>query len=215
MDHKIRTNLIKAYDRYAQDRDKRDIHTWKIQEWDRFLALLKERQKKTLLEIGAGTGKLSESFKDSGLRVVSTDISFEMVKLCQKKGLSAFVMDFCSMAFPKESFDAIWALNCLLHVPKKELPEVLKGIQDVLRPAGLFYMGVYGGSESEGVWENDYYTPNRFFSSYLDGQIQEVVADFFEILYFKAIAIEQGHFQSMILERKPRKNTEKVLWEFV
>jgi len=46
MNYEMRTNFAKIYDRYAQDRDKRGIATWKIQERDHFLALLKEEQKK-------------------------------------------------------------------------------------------------------------------------------------------------------------------------
>ena len=126
-----------------------------------------------------------------------------MVKLCQQKGLSAFLMDFYNLGFCAVSFDAIWALNCLLHIPKKELPGVLQGIQDVLKPEGLFYMGVYGGRDFEGVWQEDFYTPKRFFSFYPDQRIQEIVEDFFEILYFKGISLEPGkaHFQSMILKK--------------
>jgi hypothetical protein len=88
-------------------------------------------------------------------------------------------------------------------VPRKELPEVLKGIRDVLKPEGLLYMGVYGGPDFEGIWEDDYYRPKRFFSFYPDQQIQEIVARFFQILYFRGIAVGEGknHFQSMILRK--------------
>jgi len=202
MDGVIGANLVEAYDRYAEDRDSRKLADWKIQERAHFLALLQEKRKKTLLEIGAGTGKDSRFFKDNGLEVIATDISSEMAKLCWQKKISALLMDFCNLGFIEESFDAIWALNCLLHVPKKELPEVLQGIQDVLKAGGLFYMGVYGGSEFEGIWQEDYYIPHRFFSFYPDQQIQKVVADFFEILYFKAIPVKEARFQSMILRKK-------------
>lgn len=205
MDSVIRANLVEAYDKYAEDRDSRKLADWKIQERAYFLGLLKEEQKETLLEIGAGTGRDSQFFRDNGLQVISTDISSEMVRLCHQKELSAFLMDFYNLGFRDRSFDAIWALNCLLHVPKKEFPEVLQGIQFVLKPTGLFYMGVYGGREFEGIWQEDFYTPKRFFSFYPDQRIQEVVSVFFEILYFKVVHLEEGkaHFQSMILRGKP------------
>ena len=62
MDHEMRTNFAKIYDRYAQDRDKRGITSWKIQERDRFLALLKEEQKKILLENNGVRLKYSSIF---------------------------------------------------------------------------------------------------------------------------------------------------------
>ncbi len=205
MKHNIKKSLIETYDQYAQDRDKGRTHEWKIQEQGRFMSLLKAERKRTVLEIGAGPGKMSQFFRDNGFEVTSTDISSEMIRLCREKDLPACVMDFCNMAFPDKSFDAVWALNCLLHVPKKELPEALESIRDVLKPTGLFYMGVYGGREFEGIWGEDYYTPKRFFSFYPDEQIKEVVGKLFGIQYFNVLDPGQDHFQSMIL-RKTREN---------
>jgi SAM-dependent methyltransferase len=201
MNPELKNNLVKTYDRYADDRDKREIAPWKIQEQDHFITILKEKQKKTLLEIGAGTGNDSALFQDRGFAVMSTDMSPEMVRFCREKGLSAFIMDFYHLGFREASFDAIWALNCLLHVSKEDLREVLQGIKTVLKPRGLFYLGVWGGIEFEGVWKDDSYTPQRFFAFYPDQRLQAVVADFFEVLYFRPIFIEgrELHFQSMIL----------------
>ncbi len=202
-DHKIKTDLVKAYDRYAQERDKREIAPWKMIERDHFLQILKEKQKKNVLEIGAGTGKDSRFFKDTGFTVISTDISFEMAKLCNEKGLFALVMDLHDLGFSEESFDAIWSMNCLLHVPKRELPGVLKGIRAVLKTRGLFYMGVYGGFDHQGPWQDDSYRPRRFFSLYADEALQDLLVDFFEILYFKTVPLNEKnvHFQSVILRK--------------
>jgi len=203
IDHKIKTDLAKAYDRYARERDKREIAPWKMRERDHFLAMLKEEQKKNILEIGAGTRKDSRFFKDSGFTVVSTDISFEMAKLCNEEGLLASVMDFYELGFSEESFDSIWAMNCLLHVPERKLPGVLKGIRAVLKIKGLFYMGVYGGFDHQGLWQDDSYRPRRFFSYYTDEALQDLLIDFFEILYFKTVPLDQKriHFQSVILRK--------------
>lgn len=57
------------------------------------------------------------------LQVVATDLSPAMVGFCRQKGLDAHVMDFLHLDFPAGSFDAVYALNCLLHVPNADLPE--------------------------------------------------------------------------------------------
>jgi SAM-dependent methyltransferase len=113
-------------------------------------------------------------------------------------------MEFLSLDFPAESFDAVYALNCLLHVPKKDLGSVLQTIQGMLKVGGLFYMGVYGNEDFEGIWELDEYVPKRFFSFYSDEGIQNVVSQYFEVIYFKAVPLENNdeHFQSMILQQK-------------
>ena len=104
----------------------------------------------------------------------------------------------------KISFDAVFALNCLLHVPKKDLPQVLQAIRTLLKPDGLFYLGLYGGKEYEGTWPEDEYEPKRFFSFHTDDQIRKVVTGLFKLLYFKCIPLEgerDFHFQSLILRR--------------
>jgi SAM-dependent methyltransferase len=126
-----------------------------------------------------------------------------MVRLCREKGLKAEVRSFDALGFADGSFDAVFALNCLLHVPKAELPGVLKEIRRVLKPDGLFYMGVYGGPDSEGVWENDSYVPKRFFAMYSDENLQKAVSGTFDIVYFNTEPLREGnpHFQSLVLKR--------------
>jgi SAM-dependent methyltransferase len=200
----VMDDLRYSYDRMAEERDQKEIASWKIEERNRFLSLLQREGKKKLLEIGAGTGIHGKVFHDTGLDVVCTDLSPEMVRLCQEKGLTAYVMDFLSLDFRACSFDAIYALNCLLHVPKQDLPNVLKVIQDLLRPGGLFYLGQYGGLEREGTWREDHYEPKRFFSFLSDDQIKETTTEFFQLLCFRQIPLqgEVGfHFQSLMLRR--------------
>lgn len=207
MNQEWKENLVKTYDRYALERDQSQIDPWKAEERERFLQMLKQAKKSTLLEIGAGTGRDGKFFHDHGFKVVCIDLSPEMVRLCKEKGLSAYVMDFCKLEFLNATFDAVWALNCLLHVTKEELPKVLQGIKAVMKPEGLFYLGIYGGPDSEGIWEEDYYQPQRFFSFYTDEQIQEVVAKHFDVLSFNTVPInETVHFQSMILQKRDSKS---------
>ncbi|MBZ0288383.1 MAG: class I SAM-dependent methyltransferase [Anaerolineae bacterium] len=198
-------SLRQTYDNHAAERNTYVLQDWKIAERAQFLAQLQAENKRRLLEIGAGVGKDSLFFKESGLDVVCTDLSPEMVAICQSKGLPAYVMDFLNLDFPDASFDAVYALNCLLHVPKTDLPNVLAEIHRLLKPSGLFFMGVYGGHNFEGIWPQDDYTPKRFFAFYTDEQIQSVVSAVFDLLYFKTIPVKGddiSHFQSMIL--KPR-----------
>lgn len=202
------TNYLRqSYDKTAVQRDQKGIADWKAAEREEFLIRLKEEKKETLLEIGAGPGRDSKFFQDNGLTVTCTDLSPEMVRLCQAKGLDAHVMDFAHLDFPIHSFDAIFALNCLLHVPKADLPAILHILHNLLKPDGLFYMGVYGGIDSEGLWEEDIQQPKRFFSFYTDEQMEEVVSKLFTVLSFKRIIVEQDtlhrpHFQSIVL--RPR-----------
>jgi SAM-dependent methyltransferase len=200
----IISDLRESYNRNAAERDNYGMEPWKIAERQHFLSLLQKENCQRLLEIGAGPGRDSQFFQNNRLDVVCTDLSPEMVALCQSKGLTAYTMDFLNLAFPDGTFDAVYALNCLLHVPKADFRSVLAAIRRILKPSGLFFLGVYGGYDHEGVWPEDTYTPKRFFSFYTDEHIQCITSEVFDILYFKAVPLEgdtESHFQSIILRR--------------
>jgi SAM-dependent methyltransferase len=200
----VRDNLRRAYDGAADRRDRHDKEPWKLAERAAFLRRLQRADCARMLEIGAGTGQDSVFFASHGLDVVATDLSAAMVARCRAKGLDAQVMDFSQLDFPAESFDAVHAMNCLLHVPNAELPAVLASVARVLRPGGLFFLGVYGGSEGagEGPAASDDHVPARFFSWRTDDQIVRYASESFEIVDFHiAQAGTQYRFQSLTLRR--------------
>ena len=200
----MKTNLILSYDHQAEQRNISEIEDWKIIERSEFLALLKSEYKQSLLEIGAGHGRDSKFFQENGFQVTCIDLSPEMVKLCRQKGLHAYVMDMVNLDFPDNSFDATYSLNSMLHLPKKELPIVLENIRRALKPNGLFFLGVYGGHDFEGIWETDSYRPKRFFSFHSDEKLQEVVTKSFELLSLKKVVThgdQNLYFQSLTLRK--------------
>ena len=207
MYNEILDSLRESYNHMAAAREKYEVDAFKIIERQHFLEVLQNQcdhyEKLNLLEIGAGPGKDSLFFQENGLEVICTDLSPEMVALCRSKGLNAHEMDFLHLDFPNASFDAIYALNCLLHVPKQDMPTVLNRIRGLLKPGGLFFMGVWGGYDFEGMRLADEYVPKRFFSFYADEGIQKVVSNVFDVAYFKTIQVswnQDTHFQSMILK---------------
>lgn len=201
----IRRRLQEAYDRQAAERDQFAKDAWKVDERDRFLSHLLEGRVRTLLEVGAGTGQDSVFFQTHGVQVTAVDLSSEMVQACRRKGLDAHQMDCGHLAFPDESFDAVWSMNCLLHVPKGDLSSVLNGIRRVMRDGGVFYLGVYGGVDLEGIWEEDHYAPPRYFSFHTDASIQQALERHFRVVSLRSVDYGHPvlHFQSLILQKTP------------
>ncbi|WP_202410111.1 class I SAM-dependent methyltransferase [Halobacillus litoralis] len=202
----LKKNLSEAYDRQSTQRNQTQTQDWKIHEREAFLQRLKGEKKQSLLEIGSGPGKDSLFFSQKGFDVHATDLSEEMVQRCREKDLKADVMSFDDLQFPEEHFHAVWALNCLLHVPKKNLPEILRGIHSVLKKDGLFYLGVYGGINHEGIWQGDFHDPKRFFSFYEDDTLESILTREFKLETFHKIPMEQSedgptHFQGVILRK--------------
>jgi SAM-dependent methyltransferase len=157
-----------------------------------------------IVDLGSGPEHQANYLQNNGCEVTCVDLSEEMVSICREKGLEAFAMDFHTLDFALESFDAVWTMNALLHVPKDSLLQVLKNIEGVLKPDGFMYMGLYGGYESEGIWENDTYRPQRFFSFCEDEHIQEKVSEVFDIEQFAVLPIEgmQTDYQSIIARKR-------------
>lgn len=194
------------YDKDAHGRNENALQPWKLKERDNFLQALKTQKAQTLLELGAGTGKDSLFFQNAGLDVTAIDLSSEMVKHCKAKDINASVMDFMKLEFPKTSFDSVYAMNSLLHTPKQNLPELLENIRKILKPEGLFFFGVYGGDNFEGIWQDDWTEPKRFFAYYQNDDLLELLEGVFELVSFREVQVERGaafHFQSLIL-KKPK-----------
>jgi SAM-dependent methyltransferase len=199
----VTTGLRAAYDRAADDRDQKEPEPWKQAYRQTFLDLVLSERGHRLLEVGAGPGKDSLFFQQAGLDVTAIDLSPAMVGLCRQKGLRAQAGDVREQGFRSAAFDAVYSMNCLLHVPKRELPAVLGEIQRVLKPTGLFYLGLWGGQDSEGPWADDAYEPKRFFSMHTDDGIRAAVAPFFDEVSFEATDHgSSGHFQRLILRRR-------------
>ena len=177
--------IRRFYNRDADGRDLQRKPDWKVQERDRFLTTLHEGNCQRLLELGAGTGQDSLFFQDNGLDVMATDVSPAMVEYCKSKGLNALEMDFLSLDFPAETFDALYAVNCLLHVPKLDFRRVMQKLHTLLKPGGVFYMGLYGGEDSEVIRNKE--LGGRLFISYSEASLIDEVEQLFAIDYFNRI----------------------------
>lgn len=202
----IRAGLLASYGAAgASTRDRFEKPRWKVTELAGFLRRLQQEGCRRLLEVGAGTGQDSAYFAAAGLDVTATDMSADMVSYCRAKGLDAHVMDFSRPDAGLGPFDVLYAMNCLLHVPNAEMPRVLESLRSLLRPGGLFFLGVYGGSGEEGPLADDEHVPPRFFSWRTDEQILEFAAAAFEVVDFHVVPLRPDgfRFQSLTLRRPP------------
>lgn len=203
----IKSNLREFYNIDAEQRNTRDTADWKIRVREQFYNRIKQGNKKTLLELGAGAGKDSQYFMDMGLEVTAVDMSSEMVRVCREKSIDAYELDFYNISTLNRKFDCIWAMNSLLHVPKVDLPEVLSSIDMVLDDNGLFFMGVYGGKDAERDFVLEEVTAiPRFFSYYTDSKLKEALSKFFDVIDFEHIDIGQNTdnllFQAVTMRKK-------------
>lgn len=85
---------------------------------------------KTTLETGCGTGLFSEYLVDYSKNFVGIDFSDEMIRIANaKQKMGHFlVADTQCLPFKSNSFDVVYSIRCLQHIPHYE-----KAIQEISR----------------------------------------------------------------------------------
>jgi SAM-dependent methyltransferase len=202
----IRKNLRSTYDLHVNERDGRSPWRRQVEERELFLSQMRSAGLETVLDAGAATGIDGRFFADNGIDVTCIDLSAGNVKAAQEKGLKAAEMDITKLTYANHSFDAAWSWNCLLHLPKVEWPVALAEISRVLKPNGLFFLGLFGGNNFEGVWEDDDYQPHRFYTFWTDDDLQNLVSKQFEIVDFHthrtSASAPAEHFQAVTCKQR-------------
>lgn len=80
----------------------------------------------------------------------------------------------------------------------------LHDFQKTLNYGGYFYMVLYGGESFKGIYEDDFYKPQRFFTFYENEEIISIVKEFFDVVNFENIKVENRRmrFQPILMKKK-------------
>ena len=195
--------LVKSYEKYAHERVSHSADEFKVRERSEFLKFLTAEGREMLLEIGCGHGHDAQFFQNQRLRVLAVDNTPTMVKLTAEKGIPAQVLDCYDLDQINEHFDAVYTMNCLLHIPKQDFDQVLGLISKRLNESGLMYLGIWGDQDFEGIWEQDKYEPKRFFSFWKTEALLEVLQQLFRLEYYRRLEPHRGRiFNSFILRKR-------------
>ncbi len=129
-----------------------------------------------ILDVGCGPGRDALVFTNWGRRVVGIDLSKNLLAIAQGVApRAAFAkVDMRRLSFPSGLFDGIWACASLLHLPKGEALQALRGFWRVLEPSGLLYVSVKEG-ESEGWHERE--EGRVFYSYYQEEEIKKRIEE--------------------------------------
>ena len=72
----------------------------------------------SVLDVGAGPGKLASALRELGARVVCADLSREMARLARSRGLECVRADAGRLPFADRSFDLVVLTYVLQHIPE-------------------------------------------------------------------------------------------------
>jgi len=192
----------KFYDKHAKDYEKNLTEEFeKLLENDRDL-FLKSLKGKRILDVGSGPDRDSLYFKNKGFEPLCIDFSGKMIDICRKKELNAKVMDIENMDFSDNSFDGIWAYTSLIHIPKNKVKRVIEKIYKMLRPKGVFFIGMTEGS-SEIIEEDDKYPGEKKFKAlYKEKELVSLLSDYFEVIKMTRIEFPNKNYINILCKSK-------------
>jgi SAM-dependent methyltransferase len=112
----------------------------------------------SILDFGCGPGRDLLTFQRLGHRPVGLDGSARFVEMARElTGCEVLHQDFLSLDLPASRFDGIFANASLFHVPRQELPRVLRELRAALVPRGVLFSSNPRGDDQEGWSGGDRY----------------------------------------------------------
>ncbi|WP_223536347.1 class I SAM-dependent methyltransferase [Pseudomonas sp. GL-B-16] len=104
-----------------------------------------------ILDFGCGPGRDLRTFTRMGHKAVGLDGSEKFAQMAREdSGCEVWQQDFLKLDLPAERFDGIFANAVLFHVPRQELPRVLKQLWGALKPGGVLFSSNPRGENQEG-----------------------------------------------------------------
>lgn len=99
-----------------------------------------------VLDLGCGPGNAAAQMAQAGLVVDATDATTAMIEIANKhEVVNAWVATFDDLT-GTDLYDGVWANFSLLHAPRADMPRHLGTIREILRPGGMFHIGMKTGA---------------------------------------------------------------------
>lgn len=191
---------VNTYNLLAKNYDDQTVDFWDKfprTSLDKFIELVG----KNILDVGSGPGRDAVLLREKGITVTCLDASAEMVKFCSEKGFESVLGDFNQLPFSENMFDGVWAYTSLLHVKKSEITKAIQEIYRVLKPNGIFGLGMIEG-ETEEYRTTDKVNLPRWFSFYKKEEIEELLKqNQFEIIYFEVFKPSTKNYLNFIARK--------------
>ena len=110
-----------------------------------------------ILDFGCGAGRDTKYFLSRGYQVDAVDGSEQLCRIASEYTEIKVRQMLFQELDEKEKYDGIWACASILHLPKKQLREVLENMYAALKSEGWIYASFKYG-EFEGERNGRYFT---------------------------------------------------------
>jgi len=160
---------LQAYEKSATAYgDSRTFNFWE----DQLKLFVGYLQSGAVLDVGCGTGR-DTPYLSSNFDYVGIDVSEKMLEYAMKNNPNAVYrkMDFYDLDFRAGWFDGFWASASLLHVPKKHIKDVLKGLHQITKKNGVGFISIQKRNLlNEGYVGGAKYADGERFFAFYDGE---------------------------------------------
>lgn len=118
---------------------------------DALLQAIAARPPYAILDFGCGPGRDLATFTRLGHHAVGLEGVREFAAMAREhSGCEVWEQDFLKLDLPAARFDGIFANAALFHVPKQELPRVLRELHATLKSGGVLFSSNPRGNDEEG-----------------------------------------------------------------
>jgi ubiquinone/menaquinone biosynthesis C-methylase UbiE len=192
---------IDTYNKMAKEYDDETVDFW-----DRFprtfLDKFVELSGKKIVDVGSGPGRDGLILQQAGKEVVCVDASEAMVELSSERGLESVLAGFDKLPFEDDSFDGVWSYTALLHIPKESIIAPLNEISRVLKPSGIFALGLIEG-DTEEYKESSGVDMPRWFSFYQKEEVENLCKEHgLELVYFETFKPRSKNYLNFIFRKQ-------------
>src|SRR3989344_4968710 len=133
--------ISKTYDKIASGYNTTHFESIWIEEFEFFKSII---EGKKVIDLGCGAGSSAVDFTENGFDYTGIDASYGMLKVARGRVLEGKFqkMDFSKTSFRDGEFDGFWAAASFLHIPKKDIGNVLQEAKRITKNAGIGFISV-------------------------------------------------------------------------
>lgn len=154
-----------------------------------------------VIDLGCAMGSFTKILADHGLKVDGIDISDRFIDIAKQrvKNVNFMVMNMLDMHIHKK-YDGVMAINSTIHIEKKDMLDLFKNINRLLKDNGIFFVILQEGKGEKYIDEPFDESVKEWVSFYKVEEIEELFArSGFDIISHDVIRndadFELGHDQ--------------------
>jgi len=170
---------------------------------------------KRVLDIGCGTGFITNAAAKRGYSVVGIDMEKKGIEIAKKKAnkkTKYYVGDFLNFKFKENNFDSIILTDVLEHV--KDDRSLLRGVFRTLKKGGALILTVPALQSLFGYHDTKLGHYRRYSKKELDDKLKDIGFAIETIRYWNTVSLPVAFLFSKILQREypqPRSRANRLL----